>query len=121
MPTKKKTKRSSPGRTLSEMDPSDIRQRLAAMPGLERASELLTLAGSVTRLKLLYLLEHQEGLLVGDLAHRLEVSVPAVCQHLTKVRIHGLVVPQRKAHRVFVSEVKEVVRIWTGEGGQQVL
>jgi DNA-binding transcriptional ArsR family regulator len=77
------------------MDPPEIRQRLATMPDLEKASELLNLGGSVTRLKLLYLLEHGEDLPVGDLADRLEVSVPAVCQHLAKLRAYGLVASRR--------------------------
>ena len=99
MPTKK-TKRSAGGPPLSEMGIPEIRQRLATMPELEKASELLNLGGSVTRLKLLYLLEHEEGLLVGDLADRLEVSVPAVCQHLAKLRSYRLVAGRRDAQVV---------------------
>jgi len=96
----KTTKRSAPGRALSEMDLAEIQQRLRAMPALEKASELLNLAGSATRLKLLYLLDHEQDLPVGELADRLGVSVPAVCQHLAKLRSYRLVTYRREAQTV---------------------
>lgn len=91
----KATKRSAPGRTRSTKEISAIRQRLGSMPDLEKASELLNVAGSITRLKLLYLLEHEQDLPVCELAERLEVSVPAVCQHLAKLRAYKLVTSRR--------------------------
>ena len=100
MPTNKTT-RSLPGRALSAKEISEMRQRLGAMPGLEKASELFSVAGSATRLKLLYLLDHEKDLSVGDLAARLGVSLSAVTQHLAKMRIYGLVAPRRDAQRVY--------------------
>ena len=117
----RKAKRRTPPGALSGKEISEIRQRVEAMPELERASELFNVAGSAARLKLLYLLDHEKDLPVGEPTERVGVSMSAVSQHLAKLRVYGLVVPQRKPHRVVVSEVKEVVRIWTGEGGQQVL
>lgn len=74
-----------------------MRQRLAAMPDLEMASQLLNVAGSATRLKLLYFLEHEKQLPVGDLADRVGVSLSGVSQHLAKLRIYGLVAFRREA------------------------
>ena len=96
-----RTKRSFPGRALAGKEISEIRQRLGAMPDLEKASELFNVAGSATRLKLLYLLEHEKDLPVADLAARLGVSISAVSQHLAKLRIHGLVTPRREAQRIY--------------------
>jgi len=96
VPTKK-TKRGAPDRTLSAKEISETRQKLAAMPELEKASELFNLAGSASRLKLLHLLQREEDLPVGDLAARLGISIGAVSQHLTKLRIYGLVASRREA------------------------
>jgi DNA-binding transcriptional ArsR family regulator len=97
----KKTKRSSPARGLSREEMSEIRQRLAATPNLEKTSQLLNVAGSATRLKLLYLLEQEKGLPVGDLAERLGVSVPAISQHLGKLRSYGLVASRREGQNLY--------------------
>jgi DNA-binding transcriptional ArsR family regulator len=96
----KKTKRRASGRALSAKEMSEIRRRLETMTDLEKASGLLNVAGCFTRLKLLYLIEHEDDLPVAELADRLEVSVPAVCQHLAKLRAHGLVAPRREAQIV---------------------
>jgi len=97
----KKTKSRFPGRTLSAKEISEIRQRLGAMPDLEKASELLNVAGSATRLKLLYLLGQDKDLPVGDLAERLGVSVSTVSQHLAKLRIYKLVASRREAQSLY--------------------
>ena len=97
----KKAKDSFPGRTLSGQEISEIKQRLEATPDIERTSELLNLVGSATRLKLLYLLEHENDLPVGDLAERVGVSLSAVSQHLAKLRIHGLVASRREAQSLY--------------------
>ena len=94
---RKKTKGTSPGRTLSAKEISETREMLEAMPELERASELFKLAGNATRLKLLHLLRQQEDLPVGNLAERLGVSVPVLSLHLAKLRIHRLVASRREA------------------------
>ena len=98
---RKKTKRRSPGRTLSAKEISETRPKLEAIPDLEKASELFNVAGSATRLKLLYLLEHVKNLPVSDLAERLGVSLATVSQHLSKLRIYGLVASRREAQTIY--------------------
>jgi DNA-binding transcriptional ArsR family regulator len=94
VPTKK-PKRSSPGRPLSKKEKSEARRRLEATPALETASELLNVAGSVPRLKLLYLLAQGEDMPVGELVEKVGGSIGAVSQHLAKLRIHRLVASRR--------------------------
>jgi DNA-binding transcriptional ArsR family regulator len=98
--SKTNTKKRAGKRSRSAREISEARRRLGALPDLDKVSELLNVAGSATRLKLLYLLEHERDLPVGELADRLEVSVPAVCQHLGKLRAYGLVTPRRQAQIV---------------------
>ena len=86
--------------SISQKKMAQMRQKLEASPAFEEVSELMTLAGSVTRLKLLYLIESRE-LRVGDLAEILGVTVSAVSQHLTKLRAYRLVSPRRQAQAIF--------------------
>jgi predicted ArsR family transcriptional regulator len=82
------------------MDLSEIPQRLATMPELEKASGLLNLAGSGSRQKILFFLEQEKSLHVDALADRLELSVPAVCQRLAKLPSYRLVARRREAQEV---------------------
>jgi DNA-binding transcriptional ArsR family regulator len=70
-------------------------------PDVEEMSELMTIAGNSTRLKLLYLLENMKELSVTDLAEQLGTSVSAVNQHLYKLKAYGLVAPRRDAQTIY--------------------
>ncbi len=74
-----------------------MRRRLADLPELERTSQLLGVAGSVVRLKLLSLLQRERELPVGELADRVGGSPSGVSQHLAKLRMYGLVATRREA------------------------
>jgi DNA-binding transcriptional ArsR family regulator len=100
VPTKR-TKRSSPGRAPSQEAISENRHRLEATADWEKTAELLNVAGSATRLKLLYLLGQGQDLPVGDLAERVGASLSAVSQHLAKLRMHGLVASRREAQSLY--------------------
>ena len=56
---------------------------------IELLSSALSLAGNEVRLKILYLLFHQEKLCVCDLSDILFMSPPAVSQHLRKLKMEG--------------------------------
>jgi DNA-binding transcriptional ArsR family regulator len=86
---------------LSRKEMARLRQRLERARDIEDAAELMRLAGSATRLKLLYLLESLKEVSVGDLAERLGVSVSAISQHLSKLKGHGLVGSRREAQTIY--------------------
>ena len=74
---------------------------LADAPGIDETAELMKLAGSSTRLKLLYLLETLTEVSVSDISELLGVSVSAVSQHLAKLRAYGLVNSRRDAQTIY--------------------
>ncbi len=58
-------------------------------------SNILALAGNEVRLKIIYLLEEEKELCPCDLADILGMSIPAVSQHLRKLK-DGNIVETRK-------------------------
>jgi DNA-binding transcriptional ArsR family regulator len=59
----------------------------AAQHSFKRLSQILRLAGNNVRLKILYLLQEEDGgLCVCDLSDILKMSKPAICQHLRKLK-----------------------------------
>lgn len=85
------------GRTLSAPDMAMIRNRLAEMPALEKASHLSSVVASVSCLRLLHLLGQEPRLPVAGLAARLGLSLSGMSQHLAKLRLYGLVESRREA------------------------
>ena len=73
-----------------------------------RLSHVLSLAGNEVRLKILYLLEKEDGgLCVCDLADILEMSIPAVSQHLRKLKDANIIQPCKKGQTIYYSFAKE--------------
>ena len=70
---------------------------------IELLSNALSLAGNGIRLKILYLLFHQEKLCVCDLSDILFMSPPAVSQHLRKLKDGRLIQNQRVAQTIYYS------------------
>ncbi len=87
---------------------------LSAQVSFNNLSQILSLAGNEVRLKILYLLEEEEGgLCVCDLADILEMSIPAVSQHLRKLKDANIIQPRRQGQTIFYSfkqEHLEVIR-----------
>ncbi|MBO1770106.1 metalloregulator ArsR/SmtB family transcription factor [Agrococcus sp. TF02-05] len=67
------------------------------------AAAVLKLLADPTRLAVLAMLEREE-LSVGTIAERLDRPLPAVSQHLAKLRAHGLVVARRDGSSVRYSQ-----------------
>ena len=63
---------------------------------LSAIAQVMALAGNPVRLKILYLLEAESKLCVCDLSEILEMKIPAVSQHLRKLKDTQLVVPERE-------------------------
>ena len=70
---------------------------------IDRLTSILKLAANDVRLKILYLLSKEDELCPCDLSDRLDMSVPAVSQHLRKLKDGGLVETERDGQTIFYS------------------
>ncbi len=66
-------------------------------------SKTLGLAGNAVRLKILYLLYQEEKMCPCDLSDVLNMTVPAISQHLRKLKEGGMVVNKKVGQIVFYS------------------
>ncbi len=69
--------------------------------------KVLELAGNEIRLKILFLLEEQNELCPCDLRDILGISIPAVSQHLRKMKDGNIVQTRRSAQTIFYSLKEE--------------
>lgn len=74
-----------------------------AETSFSRLSQVLSLAGNDVRMKILYLLEEESELCVCDLADILEMTIPAVSQHLRKLKDGNILQTRRSAQTIFYS------------------
>lgn len=58
-------------------------------------SKVIQLAGNEVRMKILLLVYEEQSLCVCDLSDVLEMKIPAVSQHLRKLKDAGILEPQR--------------------------
>lgn len=64
---------------------------------------LLALAGNEVRLKILFLLEEENELCPCDLSDILEMSIPAISQHLRKLKDGNIIEARRSGQTIFYS------------------
>ncbi|GEP98527.1 ArsR/SmtB family transcription factor [Chitinophaga cymbidii] len=83
----------------------------AAEKAFASLSAVLSLAGNEVRLKILYLLEEEKELCPCDLSDILGMTIPAISQHLKKLKDGGIVQTQKDGQTVFYSLVKELLPI----------
>lgn len=76
-----------------------------------RLAQVMNLAGSEPRFKILYLLEQESGLCVCDLSDILRMTIPAVSQHLRKLRDAQLIQARKVGQTVFYSLQQEASTI----------
>lgn len=92
-------------RDVADLD--QINRCRASLSGIEVSTQklscILKLAGNDVRLKILYLLNKENQLCPCDIGDILELSVPAVSQHLRKLKDGGLVQTQREGKVIFYS------------------
>ncbi|MFD2588968.1 ArsR/SmtB family transcription factor [Croceitalea marina] len=74
-------------------------------------SGLLALAGNEVRLKILFLLEEENELYPCDLSDILGMSIPAVSQHLRKMKDGNIVQTRRSGQTIFYSLKPEHLEI----------
>ena len=74
-------------------------------------ADVLNLAGNAVRLKILYLLNQENELCPCDLSDILGMTVPAVSQHLKKLKDAGVVTTKKSGQTIFYSVEAQSQRI----------
>ena len=73
--------------------------------------KILELAGNEVRLKIMYLLEEENELCPCDLSDILGISIPAVSQHLRKMKDGNIIESRREAQTIYYSLREEHLKI----------
>lgn len=73
--------------------------------------KVLELSGNEVRLKILYLLDEENELCPCDLADILGMSIPAISQHLRKMKDGNVIESRRSGQTIFYSLKKEHLSI----------
>ena len=74
-------------------------------------SKVLELAGNEVRLKILYLLEEENELCPCDISDILGMSIPAVSQHLRKLRDGNIIESRREGQTIYYSLKEEHLKV----------
>lgn len=83
---------------------NQCREKVSAnAKSFSRLGNILALAGSEVRLKILYLLEEEGELCPCDISDILGMSVPAISQHLRKLKDGGIVETRKVGQVIFYS------------------
>ena len=78
---------------------------------LSQLSKVLELAANEVRLKILYLLEEEEQLCPCDLSDILGMSIPAVSQHLRKLKDGNIIESRREGQTIYYSLKEEHLKV----------
>lgn len=80
----------------------DCREKVAAGGrSFAKLSGILSLAGNEVRLKILYLLEEEKELCPCDLSDILGMSIPAISQHLRKLKDGSIVTSRKEGQTIY--------------------
>ncbi|MEN9298779.1 MAG: hypothetical protein RLZZ429_1092 [Bacteroidota bacterium] len=82
-----------------------------AQQSFGQLSNLLALAGNEVRLKMIFLLEEENELCPCDLADILSMTVPAVSQHLRKLKDGNLIVSRKEGQTIYYSLTQANMKI----------
>ncbi len=82
-----------------------------AQKSFNELSNILALAGNEVRLKIIYLLEEEKELCPCDLADILDMSIPAVSQHLRKLKDGNLIVSRKEGQTIYYFLTQENLKI----------
>ncbi len=80
---------------------------LTAEVSFTQLAQVLSLAGNEVRLKILYLLEEEIELCVCDISDILGMSIPAVSQHLRKLKDANVIKFRKSGQTIFYSMKQE--------------
>lgn len=96
-------------------DPVQIKNCRARIEHLKspisEIAKILNLSGNEVRLKILYLLDSEQKMCPCDLSDVLNMSVPAISQHLRKLKDSQLVIDHKIGQTVFYELVPESITI----------
>lgn len=73
--------------------------------------QILSLAGNDVRLKILFLLEEENELCPCDLSDILGMSIPAISQHLRKLKDGNIIEARKEGQTIFYSLRNENLKI----------
>jgi ArsR family transcriptional regulator, lead/cadmium/zinc/bismuth-responsive transcriptional repressor len=74
-------------------------------------SHILALAGNEVRLKIVYLLEEEKELCPCDLSDILRMSIPAVSQHLRKLKDGNIIEARKEGQTIYYSLTQTNLKI----------
>lgn len=104
---------------------ADQKQLMRCRETLKTSSEsinsigkVLALAGNETRLKILFLLNEEGELCPCDFSDILEMSVPAISQHIRKMKDAELITSRRDGQTLYYSLVKDSSNVLEGIFGR---
>ena len=80
-------------------------------PEIEQVARVLNLAGNEVRLKILFLIYNEGEMCPCDLSDVLYMSVPAISQHLRKMKDGGLIKDNKIGQTIFYRLIDENVSI----------
>ena len=87
-----------------EVQINECKKKLKAnTASLSQLSKVLELAANEVRLKILYLLEEEDQLCPCDLSDILGMSIPAVSQHLRKLKDGHIIESRREGQTIYYS------------------
>ncbi|MEP6468025.1 MAG: metalloregulator ArsR/SmtB family transcription factor [Parafilimonas sp.] len=84
-----------------------------AQKSFYKLSNILALAGNEVRLKIVYLLEEEKELCPCDLSDILGMTIPAVSQHLRKLKDGNIVETRKEGQTIYYSLTRENIKILT--------
>jgi len=84
---------------------------LSNQGAFSQLSAVLALAGNEVRLKILYLLEEERELCPCDLSDMLGMSIPAISQHLRKMKDGDIVEFRKAGQTIFYSLKREHLKL----------
>ena len=83
----------------------------AAQKSFVGLSNILDLAGNEVRLKIIYLLEEEKELCPCDLSDILGMTIPAISQHLRKLKDGNIVETRKEGQTIYYSLTQENLKI----------
>jgi DNA-binding transcriptional ArsR family regulator len=96
------------GPTFSKTEFALIKRNLAEQKGLATLADLLSVAGNLQRLTIIYLLHAHREMCVCDIAEVLGLTDSAASQHLRKLKDKNIVKSRRKAQTIYYSLVSNI-------------
>ena len=71
------------------------------IPSLHKESKVYSMMSNPVRLKIMYLLKEESRLCVCDISEILDMSIPAISQHLKILRSENIVYTEREGNTIF--------------------